>query len=310
LETKIIGIITIVVIVAIAGALALSHGGGNTTTTTNQPGVTTTTTQGSSVSIEGTWQGTYKGAQGSGEWKWVIKKTGANSYTGCLQTSGTYASNGGWMPITVTLDGNKIEIGSVGPNAVLFSGTISGNTASGTWHFSTNYDSGSWQGTKVSSNTELLCTEQTTQSQTATSQSTTSTTSETTTTSTQTQTGIPMCTIQPPSNLKDYNDGVMEVVANVFGANNLYCNAAAIEDGTYSEVYTVTNLDPSQINNYVTQLTNGLQAKGWTNISVTANVAGWGIYALKSSNNQTVELVLLMQMQGTTGNLAIHLEPS
>ncbi|MCE4614068.1 MAG: hypothetical protein F7B60_00865 [Desulfurococcales archaeon] len=132
METKIIGIITVIVVVAIAGALALGHGGSGSTTTTSETGSTVTqSTQESTANIEGTWHGTYKGVKGTGEWKWIIKKTGTTSYTGCLQSTGTYASDEGWMPITVSLSGDKIEIGSVGPNAVLFSGTISGGKASG-----------------------------------------------------------------------------------------------------------------------------------------------------------------------------------
>jgi len=317
---KIIGIIAVIVIIAIGGALALSHGGNNNTTTTQTGTATSQTTGGSPVNIEGTWHGSYKGAKGSGEWKWVIKKTGANSYTGCLQTSGTYTSNGGWMSITVTLSGDKIEIGSVGPNAVIFSGIISGNKASGSWHFSTNYDSGSWEGVKESSYNELPCMEHQTTSQssatthtttsqeattTTTQSSTTTTTSQmSTTTATQTQTGIPMCKTPPPSNLKEYNDGVIGVLASVFGSTNLFCNAGVVQGNTYREVYTINNIDPTKINDYVTQIVNGLSEKGWINVTV----ANGQIYAL--SSDQSIQVIILIQLQGTMGNIAIQIGPS
>ena len=330
MEMKIIGIIAVILIIAIGGALTLNHRGNNNTTTqtTSQGGSITQTsttsqtqtTDGSSLNIEGTWHGAYKGAKGSGEWKWVIKKTGMNTYTGCLQTTGTYIFNNGWMPITVTLNGDKIEIGSVGPNTVIFSGTISGNKASGSWHFSTNYDSGSWEGVKESSNNELPCMEQqtttsrtsttthTTTSQeatTTTTQSSTTTTSQTsTTTTTQTQTGIPMCETPPPSNLKEYNDGIMEILASAFGSTNIFCNAAAVQGNTYNEVYTVNNIDPTKINDYITQIVNGLSEKGWVNITV----ANGQIYAL--SNDQNIQAIILMQLQGTIGNIAIQIGPS
>ncbi|MCE4607252.1 MAG: hypothetical protein F7B59_08010 [Desulfurococcales archaeon] len=314
METRMVGVITIIAIIAIAGALALGHGGSNNTITSQTESTPTQSTSGGSISIEGTWHGTYKGVKGNGEWKWVIKKTNANSYAGCLQTTGTYSSSEGWMPVTVSLSGDEIEIGSVGPNAVVFSGKISGNKASGSWHFSTNYDSGTWEGVKESLNSELACTGhhvQTSQTSTTpystTNEETTATTTQpstTGTTTTITQTGIPMCKTPPPTNLKELNDGVMEVLASVFGSTNIFCNAAAVQGNAYSEVFTVSNIDPAKANSYVTQIVNGLNEKGWINIT-TANGQ---IYAL--SSDQSIQLIILTQVQSTIGNIAIQIGPS
>jgi len=152
----------------------------------------------------------------------------------------------------------------------------------------------------------------TSQSETTTTHSTTSqevttttTSSQTeTTTATQTQTGISMCGTPPPSNLKEYNDGVMEVLASVFGPTNLFCNAGAVQGNTYSEVYTINNVDPTKINDYVIQMVNGLSDKGWINITV----ANGQIYAL--SNDPGIQVIILIQLQGTMGNIAIQIGSS
>ncbi|MCE4614067.1 MAG: hypothetical protein F7B60_00860 [Desulfurococcales archaeon] len=152
-------------------------------------------------------------------------------------------------------------------------------------------------------------TQTTSQGGTTTTQISTTTTSQTeTTTTTQTQTGISMCTVQPPSNLKELNDGVLEVLAGVFGPNNMACNVAAIQNGAYNEDFTVTNLDPSQINNYLTQISKGLETKGWANVTIAANPAQLGIYA--QTTDHSIELIILMQIQGNMGNIAIQIGPS
>lgn len=94
--------------------------------------------------ITGAWHGTYKSAKGSGEWSWVIKKTG-NTYTGILTTTPPYSGQN--IPISVTLEGNKITIGWV-EAGVVFDGTVSGDKMSGTWRFQNGMDSGTWEGVR------------------------------------------------------------------------------------------------------------------------------------------------------------------
>jgi len=97
-----------------------------------------------SVDITGAWHGTYDSSKGSGEWSWLIKKSG-NEYTGVLTTTGPYS--GGNVPVSVTLKGNKITVGWVAAG-VVFEGTVSKDKMSGTWKFQDGMDHGSWEGVR------------------------------------------------------------------------------------------------------------------------------------------------------------------
>ena len=97
-----------------------------------------------SIDITGAWHGTYGSAMGKGEWSWIIKKTG-NGYNGILTTTKPY--NGENVPVSVTLDGNKITVGWVAVG-VVFEGTVSGDKMSGKWKFQNGKDSGSWEGSR------------------------------------------------------------------------------------------------------------------------------------------------------------------
>ncbi|MCD6477660.1 MAG: hypothetical protein J7K87_01530 [Candidatus Aenigmarchaeota archaeon] len=97
-----------------------------------------------SMDVSGAWHGTYTSSQGNGEWSWIIERKG-NEYTGMLTTTGPYA--GANVPISVTINGNKITVGWVAAG-VVFEGTISGNKMLGTWKFQNLADKGSWSGEK------------------------------------------------------------------------------------------------------------------------------------------------------------------
>jgi len=98
----------------------------------------------SSLDITGAWHGTYESARGTGEWSWVIKKSG-NGYTGILTTTKPY--NGENIPVSVTLKGNKITVGWVAAG-VVFEGTVSGDKMSGKWKFQNGMDGGNWEGVR------------------------------------------------------------------------------------------------------------------------------------------------------------------
>ncbi len=162
----VIGII--VIVLAGAGAAVylstMNNGGGSTETTptTTSPqttqttrtaqqgggGGSATTTSGSStgsVNITGAWYGTYTTSSGAtGRWAWRIWSTGPDTYKGLLVTTEPYSS-GGSIPISITLDGNRIRIGAVSVG-VVFTGTITGDTMSGTWKFTNGMDQGPWSG--------------------------------------------------------------------------------------------------------------------------------------------------------------------
>ncbi len=106
--------------------------------------------------IEGAWYGKYYGHVGSGEWAWVIWKNPDGTYSGRLNTTGTYPGEN--IPIRITLQGNKIKVGWVVPSpvgeiSVTFSGVVENNKMRGTWMFTGGYDSGTWEG--VRGRTEL-----------------------------------------------------------------------------------------------------------------------------------------------------------
>ncbi len=105
----------------------------------SQPGTATQT-----VSIEGTWHGTYESARGTGTWTFTIEKVGENQYRGWLTTTGPYPGEG--IPVTVSLQGNKITVGWAG--GATFEGTVQGDTMAGTWRTPDGSDGGHWEGTR------------------------------------------------------------------------------------------------------------------------------------------------------------------
>ncbi len=164
---------------------------------------TTTTDQHSNIDISGTWEGTFTASRWPGEktgqWKWVIYKVSNNKYEGYLMTMNVYPT-GGYIKIDVTLDGDKITVGTVGGEfaAVVFSGKVTsdGNNAQGTWKFTGGQDSGEWSGRRVSMSTSLPIT-----TTTETESETTTTAQQTTTTTSSSQ--VHGCNIRPPKNYVD-----------------------------------------------------------------------------------------------------------
>ncbi len=159
----IIGILALVLVGAGAAVymstMNTGQGNSNTSTTTSTTTSTasqttsisgggsgsTTTTTGETVNITGPWYGTYTTSNGlTGRWAWRIWKTGPNSYKGLLVTTEPYKT-GGPVPITITLEGNKITVGAVSVGAT-FTGTINGDHMSGTWSLANGMDHGTWSG--------------------------------------------------------------------------------------------------------------------------------------------------------------------
>lgn len=92
--------------------------------------------------MSGKWSGTYSGAYtGTFALTWTQsseKLTG----TITLSTSGT-------LPLTGTVSGTAITFGTVGATAVTYTGTVSGNTMSGTYVFAGSQH-GSWNAHRTS----------------------------------------------------------------------------------------------------------------------------------------------------------------
>jgi hypothetical protein len=78
-------------------------------------------------SLTGTWSGTYRGAyHGTFILHWTQSKS---RLTGTIKLS----SNVGRTNITGTVRGRTIRFGTVGTNAITYSGSVSGTSMSGTY---------------------------------------------------------------------------------------------------------------------------------------------------------------------------------
>jgi hypothetical protein len=92
--------------------------------------------------LSGTWSGQYSGAyQGTFTLTWQQSGT---TLTGSIKLSSPAAT----VPITGNVQGNTIRFGAVG--TVTYSGSVSGNTMSGTFQVPTGSGSGTWSATKSS----------------------------------------------------------------------------------------------------------------------------------------------------------------
>jgi len=274
MDVRLVVVVVVVAIVATGAGLMAMHSGSHSQTsstiTTGSPTHTTTKTSssGTSLNLEGTWHGSYTGKYGSGEWTWIIEKTNDNTYRGCLKTTGTYA--GGWMPISIQVSGNKITVGTVGPNAVTFTGTISGSHASGTWRMTNAQEGGDWSGTRTGPVTSLPCYPKTTTSHqptmtTSKPRTTQTTITRTTTIQTTTTTtgsgGQIACTPPPPTNYQPAFNELLQATVSVIGQQNIRCIGAFMVGGVqYAANYNLINYDTSRTSKIAQDIANQLSA--------------------------------------------------
>jgi len=109
-----------------------------TTATTSAPASTTATTSG----LSGTWRGQYSGAyQGTFTLTW--QQAGSN-LSGIIGLSAPAVS----LPIHGTVVAGAIQFGTVGSFAISYSGSVSGNSMSGTYRVNGS-TGGSWSATKA-----------------------------------------------------------------------------------------------------------------------------------------------------------------
>jgi len=113
----------------------------STPTTTQSTTTTTTQTTTSESGLSGKWTGTYGGTfSGTFVLNWT--QSGSKlSGTIKLSTAGTDNVNG-------TVDGSSIKFGTVGGDAVHYTGSVSGDSMSGS--YSTAAGGGSWSAHKAS----------------------------------------------------------------------------------------------------------------------------------------------------------------
>jgi hypothetical protein len=146
LASKLFAVAALVVLPTSAlGCSSSSHKGANANTAaTNAPNNAPSGASASAVS--GSWSGEYSGTF-SGTFKLTWQATGSN-LTGSIQIS---SLGGGDMPINGTLNGNNISFGTVGSQAIQYTGSVSGSSMSGDWKLQAGgkaAGSGSWHASK------------------------------------------------------------------------------------------------------------------------------------------------------------------
>ncbi len=275
MNTLYIGIIIAIIAVGIGAGIFLMQSSqqptqqATTTTTSSSPigtttnTIATTTGQQSGIDISGTWEGTFTASRWPGEktgkWKWVIYRVSSNKYEGYLMTMDVYPTNG-YIKIEVTLDGNKITVGTVGEGfaAAVFSGTVTsdGNNAQGTWKFSNGQDSGQWSGRRVSMSTSLPVT-------TTTEAETTTTTQQVSTTTTSSSSQVEACGVSVRGDFAEAWKDIYGVFTDVFGAENLQCVMGTKTTGQYQIYLNITSYDSSKLDEYANKVLNKFLANGW-----------------------------------------------
>jgi len=138
-------------IAVVLSASGCGGGGGSTAasapqTTAASAGTTATTTTSTSTTSEdsgvsGKWSGKYSGAY-SGTFNLDWQESGS-------KLSGTIAlSTAGTLPVHGTVNGSEIKFGTVGGPGITYTGSVSGDSMSGT--YTTPNGGGSWSADKTS----------------------------------------------------------------------------------------------------------------------------------------------------------------
>jgi hypothetical protein len=142
-----------IAIVMTAAACGGSGGGGSSATQTTTPAAvstpaatqsatttTSTATTSSDSGLSGKWKGTYSGTySGTFVLNWTQSGSKLNG-TIDLSTAGT-------VPVNGTVDGSSIKFGTVGGSAVHYTGSVSGDSMSGS--YTTASGDGSWTAHKA-----------------------------------------------------------------------------------------------------------------------------------------------------------------
>ena len=132
------------------GACSSSSGDSGSTSSTSAPPVSTASaatsapTQTTAGDLSGKWSGQYSGTfQGTFVLDW--QQSGSN-LSGTIKLS----SESGTDDVNGTVNGGTISFGTVGSQAITYSGSVSGDSMSGTYKVQTPNGSvgGSWSATK------------------------------------------------------------------------------------------------------------------------------------------------------------------
>jgi len=140
-------LVGILAVLTLAAAACSSKSSGGTTTPTTPVATAPTASPPSTTggALTGKWSGSYSGAfSGTFTLHWVQTST---KLSGAINLS----SAGGPVPLHGTVVGSSIRFGTVGSTAVTYTGTVSGNSMSGTYKVGTSgAGTGTWNATKTS----------------------------------------------------------------------------------------------------------------------------------------------------------------
>ena len=148
-----IGVIAVSVglVLALGACSSSSSSDTSSTSSTSAPPVSTVPPATSAPADTGTgelsgkWTGQYDGTfQGTFVLNW---QQSGSKLSGTIQLS----TEGGSLPVTGTVNGGSIDFGTVGSQAVTYTGSVSGNSMSGTYKVQGQNGSagGSWSATKA-----------------------------------------------------------------------------------------------------------------------------------------------------------------
>jgi hypothetical protein len=137
---------------ALAAALAVALAACSTSSSTSTPGTggthkhssqpaATKTSAPAASSLSGTWSGQYSGSY-SGTFTLHWTQSGTHLH-GTITISNPHSR----LPINGTVNGNAIRFGTVGGPGITYSGTVSGNSMSGTYQVA-GHAGGPWSATK------------------------------------------------------------------------------------------------------------------------------------------------------------------
>jgi hypothetical protein len=116
----------------------------HTTTRSSAPKAKAASAPKSTSALAGKWSGTYSGAY-NGTFKLSWHQTRSH-----LHGTITISNPGNTLPINGTVNGTAISFGTVGSTAITYTGTVSGNSMSGTYKVATGNGStgGPWRASK------------------------------------------------------------------------------------------------------------------------------------------------------------------
>jgi hypothetical protein len=145
----VLGVLSFLLVAAVACSSSSPTATGDQTSPSapaaTSPPASSPASGGSDTDLSGTWSGQYGGTF-TGTFKLSWTQSGSN-------LNGTIDLNpGGTSPLNGTVSGNSITFGTVGSQAITYTGTVSGDSMSGNYkvHTANGTVGGSWSANKTS----------------------------------------------------------------------------------------------------------------------------------------------------------------